>query len=86
MDPLITFLKNDTLLENKAMAKKIRYRLAWYFILNNVLYRQRYLILYLKCVTKTTRDYILWEIHEGVCGNHLGVQSLAHKAIQQGYY
>ncbi|XP_065620355.1 uncharacterized protein LOC136063636 [Quercus suber] len=26
------------------------------------------------------------EVHEGICGNHSGAQSLAHKLIQAGYY
>ena len=26
------------------------------------------------------------EIHEGVCGNHLGAQSLVHKLIWAEYY
>ncbi|KAI5334662.1 hypothetical protein L3X38_024795 [Prunus dulcis] len=30
--------------------------------------------------------YVLREIHEGICGNHSGARSLAHKAIRQGYF
>ena len=30
--------------------------------------------------------YVLWEIHEGICGNHLGPQSLIGKAIRAGYF
>ncbi|XP_059658426.1 uncharacterized protein LOC132304712 [Cornus florida] len=31
-------------------------------------------------------NYILKDIHEGLCGNHAGGRSLAHKAIRQGYF
>ena len=30
--------------------------------------------------------YVLAELHEGVCGNHSGSRSLAHRAHSQGYY
>ena len=29
---------------------------------------------------------MLAELHEGICGNHLGSRTLAHKAHTQGYY
>ncbi|RVX12416.1 Retrovirus-related Pol polyprotein from transposon 412 [Vitis vinifera] len=31
-------------------------------------------------------QYVLAELHEGVCGNHTGGRSLAHRAHSQGYY
>nr|CAN67947.1 hypothetical protein VITISV_002483 [Vitis vinifera] len=35
---------------------------------------------------KTRALYVLAELHEGVCGNHSGGRSLAHRAHLQGYY
>ncbi|RVW39281.1 Pro-Pol polyprotein [Vitis vinifera] len=31
-------------------------------------------------------QYVLAELHEGICGNHSGGRSLAHRAHSQGYY
>ena len=31
-------------------------------------------------------DYVMREVHEGICGNHLGARSLVHKLIRAGYY
>ncbi|RVX05543.1 Transposon Tf2-2 polyprotein [Vitis vinifera] len=31
-------------------------------------------------------QYVLAELHEGICGNHAGGRSLAHRAHSQGYY
>jgi hypothetical protein len=31
-------------------------------------------------------EYVLKEIHEGVCGSHSGGRMLAHKAVRAGYY
>ena len=40
----------------------------------------------LKCATLSEAKYIMREIHEGICGNHAGGQSLAFKALRQGYF
>ena len=31
-------------------------------------------------------EYVLREVHEGVCGNHIGARALAGKVLRQGYY
>ena len=41
---------------------------------------------YLKCLTQQQGQYILAELHEGICGNHLSGRTLAHKAHTQSYY
>ena len=39
-----------------------------------------------KCVTPSEADYIMREIHKGICGNHTRGQTLAFKVLKQGYY
>ena len=41
---------------------------------------------YLKCMTPEQSRYVLAELHEGICGNHPGGKTLAHRAHTQGYY
>ena len=41
---------------------------------------------YLRCLQPDEPDYVMRQIHEGVCGNHSGKWSLAQKALRQGYY
>ena len=31
-------------------------------------------------------DYVMREVHEGICGNHSGARSLVHKLIRAKYY
>ena len=38
------------------------------------------------CLTPEQGQYVLAELHEGVCGNHSGGRTLAHRAHTQGYY
>ena len=41
---------------------------------------------YLKCLTPEQSQYVLVELHEGICGNHPGGRTLAHQAHTQAYY
>ncbi|KAM1696499.1 hypothetical protein ACFXTN_028023 [Malus domestica] len=41
---------------------------------------------HLNCLSPPVDLKILSSIHEGVCGNHFGGQSLAQKALNAGYY
>ena len=38
------------------------------------------------CLTPEQGQYVIAELHEGICGNHLGGRTLAHRAHTQGYY
>ncbi|KAL6343190.1 hypothetical protein AAG906_020988 [Vitis piasezkii] len=41
---------------------------------------------YLRCLNDVGTQYVLVELHEGVCSNHIGAHTLAHRAHSQGYY
>nr|KYP63283.1 Pro-Pol polyprotein [Cajanus cajan] len=40
----------------------------------------------LKCLAPDQANYVLREIHEGICGTHSGGRTLAAKVIRAGYY
>ena len=40
----------------------------------------------LRCLGPDEVDYVMREVHEGICKNHLGARSLVHKLIRAGYY
>ncbi|XP_034213039.1 uncharacterized protein LOC117625615 [Prunus dulcis] len=86
MSDIYLYLTNGTLPEDKAQARKLRYRSARYTVINDVLYKRGYTTPYLKCLTAEQGDYVLREIHNGVCGDHSGSRSLAYKVFRQGYF
>ena len=61
-------------------------RAARYALIGNHLYCKSLTGPYLKCPNSEDARRLLEEIHEGVCGNHSGGQSFAHKALTAGYY
>ena len=55
-------------------------------LIRDVLYKKGFFRLYLSCLSHSETDYVMKEVHEGICGNHSGARSLVHKLIRVGYY
>ena len=86
MTPIISYLKDGSLPEGKDKARKLKVRLARYVLLNEVLYKRGFSQPYLRCLSPDEANYVLREVHEGACGNHLEARSLIHKVVRAGYY
>ncbi|XP_074346702.1 uncharacterized protein LOC141685507 [Apium graveolens] len=67
-------------------ARRLRYQAAKYVEYDGVLYKRGFNQPLLRCVDREEGNYILREVHEGICGNHSGGGSLAFKVLRQGYY
>nr|KYP52767.1 Gypsy retrotransposon integrase-like protein 1 [Cajanus cajan] len=67
-------------------AKKLRAQAARYSVVNGELYRRGFSTPLLKCIDSTQANYVLREIHEGICGSHSGGRTLAAKVLRVGYY
>ena len=86
MTLIVSFLQDGGLPQDAEEAKKIKKRAAKFTILNDTLYKRGFSMPYLKCVGEDEAKYILEEIYEGVCGDHVGPRSLVSKVIQTGYF
>ncbi|GFY96586.1 hypothetical protein Acr_11g0008920 [Actinidia rufa] len=86
MDEIIAYLQDGTLPKEKLQARRLQYRSARLCIFNGKLYKRSFSGPLLKCLRPEEAEYILKEIHEGICGNHSGARSLAKKTIRQGYF
>ena len=86
MTPILSFLQDGHLPQDPSEARKIKKRVARFTILNDVLYKRGFSMLYLKCVDVDEAKYILEEIHGGICGNYAGLRSFVSKAIRTGYF
>ena len=86
MDPIWDYLIDRLLPDNPKESSKLRTRSARFTIHKGSLYKRGFFTPILKCIAGKDADYILREVHEGVCRNHIGAQTLAKKALKQGYY
>ena len=86
MDPIWDYLVEGLLPNDPKEASKLRTRSARFTIHRGALYKRGFFTPVLKCIAGGDTDYLLREVHEGVCGNHIGAQALAGKVLRQGYY
>ncbi|XP_073064122.1 uncharacterized protein [Primulina eburnea] len=84
-EEIVNYLMRDDLSQDPAAARKLRIRAARFTIIDGELYKRGYSQPFLKCLTPSKADYVLCEIHERICGNHLGGIALAAKTLRQGY-
>ena len=85
MDPMWDYLVNETLPSDPKEASNLKTRLARFTIHQGTLYKQGFSTPILKCVGKEDTNYVLREVHEGICGKHIGARTLTAKTLRQGY-
>jgi len=86
IDPIVTYIKDGSLLSDPVEAQKVKIRSSRFTILNDELYKRGFSQPYLKCLGPGDAEYVLKEIHEGVCGNHFGPRSLVSQVIRARYF
>ena len=80
------YLKNEVLPDEKEAARKIKVQAARLVLIKDVLYKRGFSRPYLWCLGNEEADYVMREVHEGICGNYSRSRSLVHKLVQVGYY
>ncbi|XP_076904305.1 uncharacterized protein LOC143559665 [Bidens hawaiensis] len=86
MTPIMAYLSSGVLLEEKTAARKIRHKALNYQMQEGVLYRRSFLGLLLRCVDAEDANYLIREVHEGICGLHAGLRMVVAKLMNAGYY
>ena len=84
--PIVFYLKDGLLPEDKEEARKLRVRATRFVLMDEVLYKRGFSQPYLRCLNPDESLYVLRDIHEGTCGNHSGARSLVYKIVRAGYY
>eukprot|EP00253_Pinus_taeda_P030123 PITA_30123 len=85
---LIFYLKNGHAPPNLSYKNKwsIRLKAKNFIIIDDVLFRQNYDSVLLRCLEKPEAQKVLQELHDGPAGGHFGADTTAHKIIHVGYY
>ena len=86
MDHIIHYISTGELPSEKDKAHKVQVESAIFSLIDGQLFKRSLGGPCLKCLTPEQGHYVLAEPHEGICGNHPGGRTLAHRAHTQGYY
>ncbi|XP_070025305.1 uncharacterized protein [Nicotiana sylvestris] len=82
----IDFLKTGKLPSNPKESRALRTMAATFSLSEGTLFRRTFDGPLAICLGTGDTEYVLREVHEGTCGNHLGAESLVQKIIRAGYY
>ena len=77
MDPIVQYINTGELLNERNKAHKIQIQSTRFSLVNGQLFKRSLDGLYLKYLTTEQGQYVLAELHEGICGNHQGYYWLA---------
>ena len=86
MDPIRLYIATGELPNEKDKAHKVQIQSARFSMVDGQLYKRSLGGPYLVCLIHEQGQYVLAELHEGICGNHLGGRTLAQRVHTQGYY
>ena len=86
MDSIWDYIIDGSLPDDPKEAAKIRARSARFTNNKGSLYKRGFFTPILKCIAGKDIEYVLRDVHEGICGNHIGARALAGKVLRQGYY
>ena len=79
MGPIISFLAEDQVPDDEKEANRVcRVAARYWLSTDRKLYRRSFGGPYLLCLHPKKVNQLLAELHDGVCGNHVGGCSLAH--------
>ena len=73
MDSIVDFLAEDRVPDDKKEANRVRRVATWYWLsADRKLYWRSFGGLYLLCLHLKKVNELLAELHDGVCGSHVG--------------
>ena len=82
MDPIWDYIIDERLPDDPKKAAKIRTRSAKFTNHKGSLYKRDFFTPILKCIAGKNTEYVLREVHEGICGNHIGARALVGKVLR----
>ncbi|XP_076943935.1 uncharacterized protein LOC143614361 [Bidens hawaiensis] len=82
----MAYLSSGVLPTEKAAARKIKHKALNYQMNDGVLYRRSFLGPLLRCVDAEDANYLIREVHEGICGLQAGPRMVLAKLMNAGYY
>ena len=78
---IASYLKDSILPDEKEAARKLKVRAARFVLIKDVLYKRGFSRPHLRCLGNEEADYVMREVHEGICKNHSRSRSLVHKLV-----
>nr|KYP62971.1 Uncharacterized protein Mb2253c family [Cajanus cajan] len=86
MSNIWKYMEDGTLPDNKIEASKVKAKSCHFTIEAGELFKRGFSVPLLKCLDIDQAQYVLKEIHRGICGMHSRARSMATRIVCVGYY
>ncbi|XP_022040305.1 uncharacterized protein LOC110942851 [Helianthus annuus] len=86
MTPIKKFLKNGELPADQTEAESVKVKSRQHVLQGEILYKKGYLAPLLGCVGPEQSQYLIKEVHKGICGAHFGARTVVAKLMNLGYF
>ncbi|XP_070032891.1 uncharacterized protein [Nicotiana tomentosiformis] len=83
---IIDYLEHGKLPEDPKASRVLCAKAACYSFKKGQMYRKYFQGPLARCLGAPEANYVMREVHEGICGNHSGADSLVLKLVRAGYY
>ncbi|XP_025636025.1 uncharacterized protein [Arachis hypogaea] len=84
--PFLEYICTGTVPRDELHPQQFKRKASFYTRISGELYRRGFSQPLLRCLDQDQAREVMNEVHEGVCGNHIGGRALAAKIIRTGYY
>ncbi|XP_025680553.2 uncharacterized protein [Arachis hypogaea] len=82
--PFLEYINTGAIPRDELKPQHFRRKASLYTSVGGKLYRRGFSQPLLKCLSKDEAKEVMDEVHEGVCGNHIGGRALAAKIVRTG--
>ncbi|XP_070039978.1 uncharacterized protein [Nicotiana tomentosiformis] len=82
----VKYLRHGKLPEHPKVSRELRTKVARYCLVDGKLYRRSYQGPMARCLGDSEEEYVMREVHEGICENNAGADLLVLKLVRAGYY
>lgn len=84
--PIVAYFKQGILPINLEQAWLLKRRASRFTLVGDIMYQQFFLCPLLKCLNLDDVDYVIWEVHEGICGNHIGGRTFGSEGVARSIF
>ena len=86
INPIRSYLADGVLPANSDEAQRVKRNSSRYTLVDGHLFRFGFSRPILMCVENTEARRIMSELHEGICGSHIGGRALILRILRAGYF
>lgn len=86
MAPIVKYIIEEKLPVDKKEVRRIKCQFPTFIMAYGILYKRKYSLPYLRCISQEIGAESLKRAHEGLCGDHSNGIKLAKKVTRQGFY